>query len=277
MINSLFGLEGKNVVVLGGGQGMGESTSKYLAQVGCNVAVVDLELSRAERVAAEVTKQGARGYSYAVDATDDKALQDTLARAEKDMGGLDGMACIIGMAGWAPLLDMTPDMWDLDYRRNLRYFFVAAQAVAGSMIRRGKPGSIVCVTSIDGIRSAPYHASYGAAKAGLINLVRSMSSEWAGAGVRANAVAPGAIITPRIPEGTLDEERTKMKMVPMQRRGTTDDIGKAILFLLSDLSPYVTGQTLAVDGGFTSVGPLDYSAQMKRIGTGGTLGLSAKS
>jgi len=276
MSNSLFGLEGRNVIVLGGGQGMGESTSKYLARVGCNVAVIDMDLSRAERVAAEVTKLGARGFSYAVDATNDKALQDKLTQVDKDMGGVDGMACIIGMAGWASLLEMTPDQWDLDHRRNLRYFFLAAQTVAGSMIRRGKPGSIVGVTSIDGIRSAPYHASYGAAKAGLINLVRSMSSEWAALGVRANTVAPGAIITPRIPEGTEEEEKARMRMVPMLRRGTTDDIGKAILFLLSDLSTYVTGQTLAVDGGFTAVGPIDYTDRFKKVGAG-TLGLSAKS
>jgi NAD(P)-dependent dehydrogenase (short-subunit alcohol dehydrogenase family) len=276
MSNSLFGLEGKNVIVLGGGQGMGESTSKYLSRVGCNVAVIDMDLSRAERVAAEVTKQGSRGMAYAVDATNDKALQDTLTQVDKDMGGVDGMACIIGMAGWASLLEMTPDQWDLDHRRNLRYFFLAAQTIAGSMIRRGKPGSIVGVTSIDGIRSAPYHASYGAAKAGLINLVRSMSSEWAALGVRANTVAPGAIITPRIPEGTSEEEKARMRMVPMLRRGTTDDIGKAILFLLSDLSAYVTGQTLAVDGGFTSVGPIDYADRYKKVGSG-TLGLSAKS
>ena len=276
MSNSLFGLEGKNVIVLGGGQGMGESTAMYLARVGCNVAVVDLELSRAESVAAAVAKHGPRGSAYSVDVMNDKALQDTLAKIDKDMGGVDGMACIIGMAGWAPLLEMTPDLWDLDHRRNLRYFFLAAQSVAGSMIRRGKPGSIVGVTSIDGIRSAPYHASYGAAKAGLMNLVRSMSAEWAGAGVRANTIAPGNIITPRIPEASPDEEFARMKMVPMQRRGTTDDIAKAILFLLSDLATYVTGQTLAVDGGYTTVGPTDYGARFKKIG-GGTIGLSAKS
>lgn len=276
MSNSLFGLEGKNVIVLGGGQGMGESTAMYLARVGCNVAVIDLELSRAERVAAEVAKHGPRGSAYSVDVMNDKALQDTLVKIDKDMGGADGMACIIGMAGWAPLLEMTPDLWDLDHRRNLRYFFLAAQSVAGAMIRRGKPGSIVGVTSIDGIRSAPYHASYGAAKAGLINLVRSMSAEWSGAGVRANTIAPGNIITPRIPEASPEEEFARMKMVPMQRRGTTDDIAKAILFLLSDLAIYVTGQTLAVDGGYTTVGPTDYGARFKKIG-GGTIGLSANS
>ena len=269
----MFGLEGKNVLVLGGGQGMGESTSLRLAAVGTNVAVADLETERAERVAAEVTEIGVRGLPVAVDVTDDASLVAAVARAERELGPLHGMVTIVGMASWAPLLDMTFEHWDLDHRRNLRYFFVAAREVAAAIIGRGDPGSLVCVASIDGIRSSPYHASYGAAKAGLINLVKSMSVEWAGRGVRINAVAPGAMITPRIPDRGPEAEREMMHTVPMQRRGTTDDIAKAALFFLSDLSEYVTGQTLAVDGGYTSVGPLDYGASMAQMQPGGTMGL----
>ena len=180
------------------------------------------------------------------------------------------------MAAWARLTDMTTDIWDLDHRRNLRYFFIAAREVARSLIARDAPGSIVCVTSIDGIRSAAGHASYGAAKAGLVNLVKTMTAEWAGNGIRVNAVAPGAMITPRIPERSPEEEREMMTTVPMHRRGTTDDIGKAVLFFLSDLSTYVSGQTLAVDGGFTAVGPIDYTANLPLVdvsGPGGTIGV----
>jgi len=271
MVAPDFGLDGKHILVLGGGQGMGESTSRLLASAGARVAVADLEADRAERIAKEVG-----GIPILVDVTDDDALVAAIAQTEAELGPLDGLVTIIGMAAWARLTDMTTDIWDLDHRRNLRYFFIAAREVARSLIARDTPGSIVCVTSIDGIRSAAGHASYGAAKAGLVNLVKTMTAEWAGNGIRVNAVAPGAMITPRIPERSADEEREMMTTVPMHRRGTTDDIGKAVLFFLSDLSAYVSGQTLAVDGGFTAVGPIDYTANLPLVdvsGPGGTIGL----
>jgi NAD(P)-dependent dehydrogenase (short-subunit alcohol dehydrogenase family) len=266
-----YGLEGKRILVLGGGQGMGESTSVLLAAAGARVVVADLEAERAERVAAAV-----EGFPLVVDVTDDDALVGAIASAAAAVGPLDGLVTIIGMAAWARLVDMTTETWDLDHRRNLRYFFIAAREVARSLIERGAPGSIVCVASIDGIRSAAGHASYGAAKAGLVNLVKTMTAEWSGHAIRVNAVAPGAMITPRIPERSAEEEAEMMSTVPMHRRGTTDDIGKAVLFFLSDLSTYVSGQTLAVDGGFTAVGPLDYTANMPLVdvtGPGGTIGL----
>jgi NAD(P)-dependent dehydrogenase (short-subunit alcohol dehydrogenase family) len=266
-----FGLDGKRILVLGGGQGMGESTVTMLAAAGANVAVADVEADRAERVAATVD-----GLPVVVDVTDDDALSAAIARTERELGPLDGLVTIIGMAAWARLVDMTAETWDLDHRRNLRYFFLAAREVARSLIARNAPGSIVCVASIDGIRSAAGHASYGAAKAGLVNLVKTMTAEWAGHGIRVNAIAPGAMITPRIPERSPEEEREMMATVPMHRRGGTDDIGKAALFFMSDLSAYVSGQTLAVDGGFTAVGPIDYTANLPLVGVsgpGGTIGL----
>ena len=273
-----FGLEGKRILVLGGGQGMGESTVTMLAAAGADVAVADLERERAERVAAALEAGGTRALPVVVDVTDDDALVAAIARTESALGSLDGLVTIIGMAAWAPLVDMTTEVWDLDHRRNLRYFFIAAREVARSLIARGAPGSIVCVASVDGIRSAAGHASYGAAKAGLVNLVKTMTAEWSGQGIRINAVAPGAMITPRIPERSPDEEREMMSTVPMHRRGTTDDIGKAALFFLSDLSTYVSGQTLAVDGGFTAVGPIDYTANLPLVdvsGPGGTIGIDS--
>lgn len=273
MSDSIFGMKGKNALVLGGGQGMGESTALLLADVGCNVAVLDIDLARAERVAEKVSRKGPRGIARRVDAMNDEDLQSAIRAADAELGGLDAMACIVGMAGWAPALEMKPELWDADQRRNLRYFFFAAQAAARCMVERGKPGSIACVTSIDGVRCAPYHSSYGAAKGGLINLVRSLAVEWASHGIRVNAVAPGAIITPRIPEREPTEERKTAGGTPMGRRGRTDDIGKAMLFLLSEMSPYVTGHTLNVEGGYLSAMLFDYDVFMKDMKPGGTLGL----
>jgi NAD(P)-dependent dehydrogenase (short-subunit alcohol dehydrogenase family) len=249
-----FGLEGKSVLVVGGGQGMGESTARILAAAGAGVAVLDAERERAERVAADLAGLGARSLAVTADVLDDASLVDAVGRTERELGDLHGLVTIVGAATWSPIVDMSLDHWDLDHRRNLRYFFVAAREVARSMLRRHAGGSIVCVASVDGIQSAALHASYGAAKAGLMNLVKTMSAEWAPNGIRINAIAPGAMVTPRIPLRDEAEEAAMMSSVPMRRRGTTDDIGRAALFFLSDLSTYVTGQTLAVDGGFESTG-----------------------
>lgn len=254
-MQGLFGLEGKRILVLGGGQGMGEATVRLIASLGAHVAVVDRELERAESVSADVTASGGTAAAYSFDVLDDDALVDGIAAVERDFGPLDGMATVIGMAAWSSLIDMDMATWDQDHARNLRYFFLAAREVARNLMARKAPGTIVCVSSVDGMRSAPNHGSYGAAKAGLINLVRTMAAEWSPYGIRINVVAPGPIITPRIPHMGDALERTAMVNVPMHCRGTVQDIAKAITFFLSDLSPYVTGQTLAVDGGSLATNP----------------------
>ncbi len=246
-----FGLEGKHILVIGGGQGMGEATVRLLSEQGCNVAIVDLDRQRAQTVASAVQGKGIRAYPLACDVTDEAALVEAIARIEREFAPLDGMATIVGMAGWARVVEMTTEVWDKDHNRNLRYFFVAAREVGRSLLKRGASGSIVAVASVDGIRSAPNHAAYGAAKAGLISLAKTMAAEWGDNGIRVNVVAPGGIVTPRLPLTDPAAERESMALLPMRKRGTVEDIAKAIVFFLSDMSPYVTGQTLAVDGGYS--------------------------
>ncbi len=254
-MSGLLGLEGKKILVLGGGLGMGEATVRLIAAHGAHVAVVDREIERAQMVVQDVIAAGGTASAFSFDVLDDAALVAGIAGIERDFGPLDGMASIIGMAAWGLLVDMDMATWDEDQDRNLRYFFLAAREVARSMMARKAAGSIVCVASVDGMRSAPHHGAYGAAKAGLINLVRTMAAEWSPYNIRANIVAPGPIVTPRIPHRGDAEERKMMVNVPMHRRGTVEDIAKAIAFFLSDMSPYVTGQTLAVDGGSLATNP----------------------
>lgn len=248
-MKSLFGLEDKRFLILGGGLGMGEATARTLASLGAHVAIADREPERAQAVASGIAAEGGSAISLSVDVLDDAALIATIAQAERDIGPLDGMATVIGMAGWGTLLDMELEAWDLDHQRNLRYFFVAAREVARSLIARGAPGAMACVSSIDGTRCAPFHGSYGAAKAGLSNLAKTMSVEWGPHGIRTNVVAPGAIVTPRFPLNP-DGEPAIYDRLPLGRRGTVQDIANAIVFLLSDMASYITGQTVAVDGGF---------------------------
>lgn len=253
-MNELFGLAGKRILIVGGGQGMGEATAKLLASLGANIALIDLELDRAQRVANELRSPEVQTYALQADATDEAQAVEAIARVEREFGPLDGLVTIVGMAGWAPLVEMTAETWDRDLSRNLRYVFLVAREAAKGMLDRGY-GRIVTIASIDGVRSAAHHGAYGAAKAGVVHLVKTMAAEWSARGIRVNCVAPGGIVTPRIPLGSPEEEHARMApYVPMARRGTVTDIAKAVTFFLSDMSDYVTGQTLAVDGGFLASG-----------------------
>ena len=249
---SLLGMDGKSVMVIGGGQGMGESTARFLAQAGANVALVDVDAERAENVAKSVQHLGRKGVAVVGDVLDDTQVDRIVAEAEAKLGGLDGLVCIVGAAAFESIFEMKAETWDFEFARNLRYVFTAGRAVAQSMVRRGVPGAMVCIASVDGMQGSPMHAAYGAAKAGLINLVQSMAVEWAEHAIRVNAIAPGHIVTPRLYDtpGRVDWYRDSL--IPMKQRGSTDDIGKAALFLLSDLASYITGVTLPVDGGLMS-------------------------
>ena len=250
MDSSLFQLEGKSALVVGGGRGMGESTAKFLARAGCGVAIADAAKERADRVAAAVADLGQPSASIVGDVLDDAQAKEIVERADRALGGLDALVAIVGQASFSSVLNMTPEQWDHDQRKNLRYFFITAREVARVLIAQGKPGAMVCIASVAGLQSSPNHASYGAAKAGLINLVRTMAVEWAPHNIRVNAIAPGSIITPRIPATPERAERTRQGPIPAKRLGTSDEVGKAALFLVSDLASYVTGHTLSVDGGW---------------------------
>ncbi|MBB4860771.1 NAD(P)-dependent dehydrogenase (short-subunit alcohol dehydrogenase family) [Novosphingobium chloroacetimidivorans] len=250
----LFGFAGRRILIVGGGQGMGEATARLLASLGAELALLDIEIARAERVRRDVEQLGVRAYAVQADVTDEASLTAAFAQVEREFGPVDGLVTIIGMAAWSSLAEMTTEIWDADHNRNLRYVFIAAREFARSLIARGAPGSLVTIASVDGLRSAQNHGSYGAAKAGLVNLVRTMAQEWAPHGIRANCVAPGGVVTPRIPLGDPEREAQGMANVPMKRRGTTDEIANAVGFLLSDMATYVTGQTLAVDGGYIAAG-----------------------
>jgi 3-oxoacyl-[acyl-carrier protein] reductase len=246
---SLFGLTGKKAVIIGGGQGMGESSALFLARAGCDVALVDLVPERAEQVAKAVSAHGRQAFTVVGDVLDDAQVPGIVAEAEAKLGGLDVVVSIVGAAAWGSLLDTTAEVFDQQMHLNLRYFFLVCQAAARSFIARGQPGAIVGIASVDGQRAAPMRGIYGAAKAGLISLVQTMAVEWAANQIRVNAIAPGHIVTPRLYDTPQRAELYAGSLLPMRQRGTPDDIGKAALFLASDLARYITGTTLDVDGG----------------------------
>jgi len=243
-----FKLAGKSAIVWGGGQGMGERSAIRLAEAGCNIAIVDVERARSERVCGDIEKIGSRAVPYIADVTDEQQIIATVEKSNAELGPVDCMVTVVGMAYWKPLIDVDAEDWEKAFSVNLKSFFFTARAVARSLIAHNKSGSIVGVCSVSGLQSAPLHGPYGAAKAGLANLVRTMAVEW-GPKIRINAIAPGAIKTPRL-NWTEEGIRMFKDRVGLERPGETDEIGKVALFLASDLSSYVTGVTLPVDGGW---------------------------
>lgn len=246
---SFFGVVGRKALIIGGGQGMGESTASFLARAGADVALLDVVAERAEKVAAMVNNLGTRGVPLVGDVLDDAQIPRLIANAAEALGGLDIMVSIVGAAAWGSLLDTTAEVWDQQFALNLRYFFLAAQETARAMIARDSGGAIVGIASVDGQRASPMRGAYGAAKAGLISLVQTMAVEWAPHRIRVNAIAPGHIVTPRLYDTPQRVEAYANSLIPMRSRGETDDIAKAALFLGSDMARYITGSVLDVDGG----------------------------
>lgn len=238
-------LDGRGFIVLGAGQGIGRQASHALASVGANLVTVDLDPDLAADIAGEVG-----GTPWSGDATKREDVERLFGEAADAFGGrVDGFVDIIGMAQYMGLLDIDDDLWEWHQNIVLRHAYLALQVGGKAMVETGG-GTMTFVASVSGISSAPLHAAYGVAKAGLMSLVRSAAVELGPRGLRVNAVAPGMVWTPRVSAYVGEEGRNKnIENTPLRRVALPEDIASALLFLCSDLSSYVNGQTLVVDGG----------------------------
>ena len=254
MSNDLFGLAGKHAVVIGGGYGMGRATARLLSSLGVAVAVVDVDPARAREEAEALALGGATAVPVAADVTQPAEAERAMAEAWSGLGGFDVMVNIVGRNSWSALVDMEPDLLETVLSRNLRHHFYLGKAFVRALRDDGRSGSIVMVASVSGTRASPNHAAYGASKAALISLTKSMAAEWGPLGIRVNAIAPGTTRTDRNQWSAEIEQRTA-RVVPLGRVGDQTEIAKAAVFLASDLASYVTGHTLVVDGGATILAP----------------------
>lgn len=252
-LHDLVGLGGAKALLVGGGAGMGLATARALAAAGCDLAVIDIDPEGARYITDIAAAYGKRGFAIAGDVTDHAALGGYIDQAHAALGGLDVIVTVVGQAHWKPLVDLTIEDWELDQNRNLRYVLGVLQAGARLMTNGG---AITVIASVSGLQSAPNHAAYGAAKAGLYSLVKTGAVELASKGIRVNAIAPGATATPRVAAMLPKDEagmKKEMARVPMGRIGHPDGIGKAALYLSSQLADYVSGQIIAVDGGMMAM------------------------
>ena len=250
--DSLLGLGGHTALVVGAGQGIGRASASLLARAGCRLALVDCVEERVRAVAAEI---GDGAVPIVADVTRAADADRAVAEAAAGLGRVDHLVDIVGAANWAPLLEMDEETWERDHVLNLKQHWYVSRATARSMIDAGGNGSIVVVASLSGLFSAAGHGAYGAAKAGLVGLTRTMAEEWAAHGIRVNAVAPGTVRTPRIEAAWEAGEIPRPDAETLARIADPDDVASAALFLSSALARKVTGHTLVVDGGTSTAFP----------------------
>jgi NAD(P)-dependent dehydrogenase (short-subunit alcohol dehydrogenase family) len=238
-------LDGRVAVVTGGGSGIGRGVANGLRAFGADVAIWERNDITCAAAAKEVG-----GLGITTDVREPDEVDSALARTIDYLGVPTILVNNAGGVFSVPLLDLSPGQLDSMYRSNLKHVMLCTIAVANAMRAASLAGSIINVTSIEGVRAAPGYAAYAAAKAGVINFTQTAALELAPYNIRVNALAPDATLTEGmqaiVPPESLDH---LARMVPMGRVGHVDEMAGAAVFLASELSSYVTGQTIHVDGG----------------------------
>jgi NAD(P)-dependent dehydrogenase (short-subunit alcohol dehydrogenase family) len=254
----VWGISGKSVVVMGaGGGGIGTAVCRHLGRAGAQIVAVDID---ADKLAVCTDELAASGISHVGLIADgrDRGVFGGIVDAACELGPLHGSVQVAGgmwPPQWAPFASDDPffdDVMDLNFGSTVN----TVRAVGRRLVEQGQGGSIVNIATVSALNAMPYGSAYAAAKAAVLSLTRSLAVEWGARDIRVNAVAPGSIATPKSASNRKpgDTDGTDLEVIPMRRRGTADDIAAAVLFMISGLAGYVTGQVLCVDGG-TSVRP----------------------
>jgi NAD(P)-dependent dehydrogenase (short-subunit alcohol dehydrogenase family) len=257
-------LDGRGLLVVGAGQGIGRQTAAALTQAGARVVCCDIRADLAREVAEEVG-----GTPWVGDVTSRDDVARLVDEAAAVLGRIDGFVDIVGMAhyGDAVAIDDERLAWQFDIV--LRHAVLLTQHVGPAMAATGG-GTMVFVASTSGLTASPQTAAYGAAKAALISWVRTVADELGPLGIRANAVAPGMVWTPRV-SGLIGEQGRAIvdRITPLRRMAVPADIASVALFLSTDLSAFVTGQTVVVDGGIGNAFPYPMTQLAELAGIAG--------
>ena len=251
------GLKGKAVLMAGGAGGIGSATSLRLGSEGARVAVGDLNQAAAEAVAAEIETAGGEAFGFSLDIGDDASVASAVQSTVKAFGGLDAMhvnaadlsPATIGNDSDAIAIDL--DVFDRTIRTGLRGHLICAQQALPELVARGG-GALVFTSSAAAFVGEPERPAYAVAKSGINAIVRHVASKWGKQGVRANAVAPGLVLTETVQQGLEEPFRASaLKRSRSFRLGRPDDIAAMVAFLISDDGEWVNGQVISVDGGAT--------------------------
>jgi NAD(P)-dependent dehydrogenase (short-subunit alcohol dehydrogenase family) len=253
MSQNLLQLDGRIVVVSGAGGGsLGTTVTHMAARAGATVIGVSRDRSNLDQHLGPLIAEGLSIVPLAADVETDEGVAAVMDCVRSTRGDLHGLVTVVGGGPpptWGPSTRVSRGNWDALFSKNLDSMFFISQAFAGELQAQGRPGSLVAISSITGLGAMPYNIGYGAAKAAVLAVVRTMALEFVAANIRVNAVAPGAMVAPSslLPPDP-DLER---RAIPMGRKGDLEEIAGTVLFLLSDMSTYMTGQCLTVDGGIS--------------------------
>jgi NAD(P)-dependent dehydrogenase (short-subunit alcohol dehydrogenase family) len=250
-----FDLTGRKAFVTGASRGIGQAISLALAEAGADLALVARGEEGLAATAKQITDCGREAHIIAADVTRQDSVEDAIAAAIRALGHVDIVVNNAGGSNFAvPFLDLRLAGWDKLIRLNLDSAMYVCHAIGDHLVGRGK-GSVINVASVAGLIGSPFLAPYGAAKAGLISLTKTLAVEWAARGVRVNALCPGWTATD-LNRNLWDDDtagKATVATVPMQRWGRAEEMTGPAVFLASDASSYMTGQVLVVDGGQTAL------------------------
>jgi 3-oxoacyl-[acyl-carrier protein] reductase len=258
-------LTGKRAFVTGAATGIGHAIAVRLAEAGVHVTLADRDAGRVAAAAAELTAAGSRADAVALDMTSFGAVEQAVADAARAMGGLDILVGNAGIALQKPVLDTTVEDLERVYAVNVFGLFAGLRAAARLMREAGRPGRIVNVASVASLRGSMGRAAYGSSKSAVVNLTQVAAVELAPHGITVNAVAPGPIDTELTRELHAGSREVWLRATPQRRYGTPQEVAEAVAYLASDAAAYVTGQVLAVDGGFSAAGLLLTDAEIADV------------
>ena len=244
----------KTALITGATGGIGRSTSLLFAAEGAHVAVTDIELEPAERLAAEIRATGGRASAHLLDVTDDAQTQAVVAAVVAETGRIDIAFCNAGIREIVPAQELPLTEWRKVIDVNVTGVFTTAQAVAHKMIADGKGGAIVNTASTLGVMAANSRCAYATSKHAVVGMTKALAIDLAPFHIRVNAVGPGVIRTPLTERYFQDPEmHARVNNIhALGRVGVPDEIGKAVLYLASDEASFCTGTHLVIDGGWTA-------------------------
>ncbi len=242
-------LQDKTAIITGAARGIGKSIALKFAEQGCNVAFTDLAIDdNAKETERALLEMGVKAKAYASDASSYEDTHKVVDEIMKEFGQVDILVNNAGITKDTLLMRMSEEQWDLVINVNLKSVFNFTKAVQRIMLKQ-RSGSIINMSSVVGLNGNAGQTNYSASKAGIIGFTKSVAKEFGSRGIRSNAIAPGFIITEMT--GKLPEDVRKQweSQIPLRRGGTPDDVADACVFLGSEMSSYITGQVLSVDGG----------------------------